>query len=640
MEVSFSDGTAIIVGSASQAQVRSDSGTLTDLELLSGTFEVVTAPDGFLSLRVSDCVADIVNGTLRVRVAPERVDFILQSGNAALIRKGGQISHITKPGFGATTACNDDSAISTPAQPGEDALALLQDDLGQTDSLSLVSLSGPTEQSRPNDTTGINNVSYTSLNPTLILKPSVSPTGIDTTPTVFRLPVSVAPNTGDDLGGTVEPWSYPFGGGTEYFKNPTGTNETGGPGRTSPVPVDPDPTDLSVFTPSLAATSFGPSTIYQGGAKDLTDDIYFTVDPAARTAQVLPVRPPERITIAAGTTVDSQQASNGVLIRLPVANPADSYVTFTYRHVRYALLAGTHSTSGDLITSAVDASFPLGAYETFRLTPGTAQTMSGQVNGLAIDRNAGRYVTLASTGLQITPSNTPSLSSSLGPFGIGISATLDLNAGGTALSRIDLFGSAQNDSSHYFDLAAQNGGGVSVSLGSGERIPGLNVPASTQKYGSYLDWGILRGSIQTASQSVDLLPTPWVAGRAWSARDLDGFNGTANYSGHVLGNAVDGNGARTSFGSYANSWDFSTGTGTVQVDFDGASYSGQTARVAGTVGFTGDLSGAGRSGDLSGTFYGNSRVGVAPDAVGGAFSIRGAGADQYGAEGIFAGQKQ
>jgi len=107
-------------------------------ELLSGTFEVVTAPDGFLSLRVSDCVADIVNGTLRVRVAPERVDFILQSGNAALIRKGGQISHITKPGFGATTACNDDSAISTPAQPGEDALALLQDDLGQTDSLSLV----------------------------------------------------------------------------------------------------------------------------------------------------------------------------------------------------------------------------------------------------------------------------------------------------------------------------------------------------------------------------------------------------------------------------------------------------------------------------------------------------------------------
>jgi hypothetical protein len=157
---------------------------------------------------------------------------------------------------------------------------------------------------------------------------------------------------------------------------------------------------------------------------------------------------------------------------------------------------------------------------------------------------------------------------------------------------------------------------------------------------SFMSWGWWSGDIRydnegfRQGQRDRLHMATYVVGKLTNAVQLP-LTGTATYSGHAFGNVVNGPNSYVAGGSYTNAWNFATQRGHVTIgNFDGATYTGQTALRAGTVNFTGPLAGAGRTGSLSGSFFQSPTDPVA--GQGGSFAVTGPG---YKAGGTFIGKK-
>lgn len=618
IEVSFGDGALLVVGSQSIAQLDAPGGVLASLALEAGVFEVATATNGTLSFQTGGCTTDLINGAIRVAVSGEKSLFMFQSGSAVLIRSGVGITNITSPGTAVEVNCNGDGTASAIRDVTADEIAVTSQLLGQPDEIEMVDLvkgsgANPRQASIPG---GPSEGLITEVGLPLSVAPPTSQTPFPS------LPLSVAPVFGGDTD---------FGNAGPYFWLGDGNRvRTGsrGPRPRNGGQTPSDLSDLSAMAPNGATL---PSDVYANQFPDSSRNIRFEIDPADDSVTVAPLSFSQQLELDPTTPVGVDQLEQLALTRLPVDGSNKDYVTLTYRNQRFAIFAGTHAPDGTLETSGSDNGFHLNQFASFRLTSGTVEALSGFASGIGVDVAGSAYLEIAASNITIDP-----VDGSGAPIGPGVAASFDLMLGSQRAQTLDLFGSARDDRAHYVDLATQGARAAQVSMASGAAVAGLNAPASIKTYGSYLDWGILRGRLTVGGTTAELLLTPWVAGKPWSPSDLDSFKGTAQYEGHTLGNAVDAGGARTVFGTYSNGWDFNTGTGTVQMDFDGTSYSGSAARTSGTVAFTGDVSATNRSGTLTGQFYGNSQPGVAPDALGGTFAINGTKDAPYAARGIMA----
>ena len=185
-----------------------------------------------------------------------------------------------------------------------------------------------------------------------------------------------------------------------------------------------------------------------------------------------------------------------------------------------------------------------------------------------------------------------------------------------------------------------NSNTVMASYGSaplqGGKLPGGVTPCEC----SFLSWGWWSGDISydnpgyRQGQRDRLNLATYVAGKLTNVVQLPN-TGTATFNGHAIGSVINGNSQYVTAGTYPNVWSFQTQRGQVTIgNFDGATYSGTAALTAGTVQFTGPLTGAGRTGSVSGAFMSSPTNPVAGQA--GNFNITGSG---YRAGGTFAGQK-
>lgn len=138
----------------------------------------------------------------------------------------------------------------------------------------------------------------------------------------------------------------------------------------------------------------------------------------------------------------------------------------------------------------------------------------------------------------------------------------------------------------------------------------------------------------------------YVAGTLTNAADLSTLNmmnATATYSGHMIGNVVNGTSSYVAAGSYTNQWSFGPRTGIATINFDGASYGGglsaNTALNGGGPTFSTiaplPSSGVpGRNLGLNGAFFSSPTVPAKGQA--GSFAVTGTA---YQAGGTFAAQK-
>ncbi|MBP7066324.1 FecR domain-containing protein [Ferrovibrio sp.] len=165
----------------------------------------------------------------------------------------------------------------------------------------------------------------------------------------------------------------------------------------------------------------------------------------------------------------------------------------------------------------------------------------------------------------------------------------------------------------------------------------------------YLQWGwwitdIRHTSGATNNERDRVHLATWVAGVLPNMAEIP-TTGTASYNGHVAGN-VNNNGARyVAFGTYNQSWNFGTKTGTATItNFDnlGSITGSLSARsITDSVNqptnnrdFSGALSGTGISGQLAGSFFKGGTDAV--KAAAGNFTLTGT---NYQAAGTFAAQK-
>ena len=157
----------------------------------------------------------------------------------------------------------------------------------------------------------------------------------------------------------------------------------------------------------------------------------------------------------------------------------------------------------------------------------------------------------------------------------------------------------------------------------------------------FMTWGWWSGEVTYGSGSAYLpgardrlnLAT-YVAGTLTTTVQLP-TTGTATYTGHAVGNVLNGSNAYVAAGTYTNAWNFGTQTGAVAIgNFDGATYAGTASLVSGSVQFTGSIAGAGRTGSVNGAFFSSPTVAAKGQA--GSFAITG---PAYKAGGTFAAQK-
>ncbi len=162
---------------------------------------------------------------------------------------------------------------------------------------------------------------------------------------------------------------------------------------------------------------------------------------------------------------------------------------------------------------------------------------------------------------------------------------------------------------------------------------------------AFMSWGWWTGEVQyfnpnnpstgyNLSVKDRLNLASYVVGTLTNVVDLPRI-GTATYTGHAVGNVANGASSYVAAGTYSNSWNFASQTGRVSIgNFDGATYTGTTTLRQGTVNFNGPIAGAGRTGNLNGSFF--SSPGDPTKYQGGNFGVSG---PNYKAGGIFAGQK-
>ena len=157
----------------------------------------------------------------------------------------------------------------------------------------------------------------------------------------------------------------------------------------------------------------------------------------------------------------------------------------------------------------------------------------------------------------------------------------------------------------------------------------------------FLTWGWWGGDVRYNAGSVynpngrdRINLATYVAGTLTNFSQLPN-TGAATYTGHAVGNVVNGSASYVAAGTYTNTWNFASQTGAVAIsNFDGASYSGTATLTPGTVQFNASLTGAGRTGAVNGAFFNSPTVPAKYQA--GSFSVTGSG---YKAGGTFAAQK-
>ncbi|MGF6851415.1 hypothetical protein [Paraburkholderia sp. CI3] len=275
--------------------------------------------------------------------------------------------------------------------------------------------------------------------------------------------------------------------------------------------------------------------------------------------------------------------------------------------------------------------------------------MNGWAGGLAEKENgSGGALTINPIGTGISPGN----------FAITTDAAnnhvqIDLLLSGHA--PMTLGGLNPNNASAMIDdnrFAAANGSVAMVNANilrddNGNLPASLNLPNGQPipKY-QYLQWGFIFGDT-AGTPGVDLEHLhmgSWVAGRPADPGQLP-TSGTATYSGHAIGNVVNGPALYTAVGSYDNTWDFAKRTGTANMNFDGAHYQGNTAIANGTALFQGAMTAtdAARKGGVVGNFVqapGGSPAGTPPPALAGRFVIQETTGNPYRASGTFGAERR
>jgi hypothetical protein len=189
-------------------------------------------------------------------------------------------------------------------------------------------------------------------------------------------------------------------------------------------------------------------------------------------------------------------------------------------------------------------------------------------------------------------------------------------------------------------------------VGGGTLKPGFQLSSGSPGVAgcecAFLSWGNWSGSVEFPNTpgafrqgQTDNILGAYVVGTLTNVALPQ--TGTATYSGVAFGSFADTTGAspRAGYaaGGFTQSWNFQSQTGFATIsNFDGATYTSNTALQNGTVNFTGPLSGAGRTGQINGSFFGNNAPFTAPPGQAGNFSVTN-GTGSYKAGGIFAGQK-
>ena len=165
----------------------------------------------------------------------------------------------------------------------------------------------------------------------------------------------------------------------------------------------------------------------------------------------------------------------------------------------------------------------------------------------------------------------------------------------------------------------------------------VSVPSNTGCTCEFLSWGLWASSTPDPRDNGKnyLAYGSYVAGKVPTVALPQ--TGSATYSGFMAGFAQHGHATPyAAGGTFTNAWNFQTGTGTFNANFDNRPYAGQTAAPSpGGTSFNGTFNGSGnRSGMLNGSFFSSPTDAAAYQA--GNFSIKGPG---YRAGGVFAGQR-
>ena len=170
--------------------------------------------------------------------------------------------------------------------------------------------------------------------------------------------------------------------------------------------------------------------------------------------------------------------------------------------------------------------------------------------------------------------------------------------------------------------------------------PNTQIDGVTPCVCEFLTWGYWTADIKYISgprtgQTDRAHIGTWVAGDLPTPAQLP-TGGTAIYNGHAIGSVVNSGIRYIAAGTFTQTWDFSSRTGTIGINnFDGVNYAGTTAGSPTNVNFAGPITGTGgRAGNVSGSFFKSPTDAAAYQA--GTFSIIGT---SYKATGTFAGQR-
>lgn len=324
--------------------------------------------------------------------------------------------------------------------------------------------------------------------------------------------------------------------------------------------------------------------------------------------------------------------------------------------------AASSGASLTLQTQDVDSAF--GNRYRFGSSPSIGATsVGGSPEAAFIDDDR---IILRERSVQAGSENDPAVN--VGSIGIGVLGLVPADAaaigrGGTSLvtvqepglvaGKIDLIGQGAKLLVTQQALAPVSGNGDPIERADmllvtsevvGNVLPGGVAPCTCD----FLKWGYWTADVRTGDATVATDPfrhenihlATWLAGEIPAAAVVDGFTGTASYSGHIVGAVKNAGNYAIRAGTFNHSYNFGTNTGTFTVrNFDGVNYSGTTTSPVQANDFqAGAITGAGtaRVMKLKGSFFSSPT-----DAVkynGGNFNIRNP-TNTYKAGGIFAGQR-
>jgi hypothetical protein len=157
----------------------------------------------------------------------------------------------------------------------------------------------------------------------------------------------------------------------------------------------------------------------------------------------------------------------------------------------------------------------------------------------------------------------------------------------------------------------------------------------------YVNWGMWQARLETSDDVHEVKHGFWVAGQLPKVTDPSP-KGEAVFSGTAIGWIYNPGGPEPSpylrSGQFTNKYNFDTRTGRVDIkNFDGKSFGADVKAISQTDwrSYSGQVSGAGLTGRVAGSFYGNGTA-VAKNTAGN-FNVR--GSNGYTASGIFAGTR-